>query len=279
MELKSRNKLFGGYSEVYEHASDACACPMTFSFYRPPQAEDGPVPVLYWLSGLTCTQENFTTKAGAQRYAAEQGIALVAPDTSPRGTDLPGEHERYDFGSGAGFYVNATVAPWCEHYRMDDYVTKELPTLVNRELPVLEGRQSVAGHSMGGHGAIVLALRNPGLYRSVSAFSPICAPSQCDWGRGALAGYLGDDESAWHEYDASYLAGHRDDGQALLVDQGADDEFLTGQLQPDRLEAACLASGRKLHLRMHAGYDHSYFFIASFIGEHVAYHARALAAD
>jgi len=279
MELKElkRHRHFEGWTVYYEHESKACGCPMRFSVFLPPLAERRAVPVLYWLSGLTCTEENFTAKAGAQRLAAQHGLMLVAPDTSPRGLDLPGEDESWDFGTGAGFYVNAAQAPWADHYRMYDYVVSELPATVKTHLPAAPGRQSVFGHSMGGHGALVAALRNPDQYRSVSAFSPICAPSQCPWGQKAFSRYLGDDRNAWREYDACALIEDRRTGKPILVEQGADDNFLEEQLMPDKLKAACAAAGVSLTLNIRPGYDHSYFFIASFIDEHIAYHARALA--
>jgi S-formylglutathione hydrolase len=250
---------------------------MTFSVFLPPQASvSSPVPVLYWLSGLTCTDENFVTKAGAQRYATEHGIALVTPDTSPRNVNLPGDDEDYDFGSGAGFYVDATREPWSRHYQMYGYVTAELPALINREFPVDPQRAGIFGHSMGGHGALVIALRNPGVYRSVSAFAPICAPMQVPWGRKAFSRYLGDDEDSWRTYDAVQLILQHGSPLPLLVDQGDADSFLHEQLRPDLLKNACADRGVDLTLRMQPGYDHSYFFIASFVGDHIAYHAERL---
>ncbi len=270
---------FGGQVEVYSHASVACASTMRFAIFRPPQASRSRVPVLYWLSGLTCTEENFTVKAGAQRYAAEHGLMLVAPDTSPRGLGLPGEEDAYDFGTGAGFYVNATQAPWKDHYRMYDYVVEELPALVAAEFPADTDRAGIFGHSMGGHGALVAALRNPDRYRSVSAFSPICAPTLCPWGQKAFSGYLGSDETAWRAYDAHLLVAGAKPGPApILVDQGTADGFLEEQLKPWALEQACREAGYPLTLRLQAGYDHSYYFIASFMGEHIRHHAQALGA-
>jgi S-formylglutathione hydrolase len=233
------------------------------------------VPVLWWLSGLTCTDENFMQKAGAQRLAAELGLAIVCPDTSPRGTELPGEHDSYDLGSGAGFYLNATQAPWSAHYQMYDYVSDELPALVREHLPV-DGRQSIAGHSMGGHGALVCALRNPGRYQSVSAFAPICHPAECLWGIKAFSAYLGEDRNDWVDWDATQLIPGATEQLPLLIDQGTDDEFLGEQLKPGSLEQACIATHHPLELRMQAGYDHSYYFIATFINEHLRHHARAL---
>lgn len=270
-------KEFGGYLNRYEHTSERCQCKMTFSVYLPPQAEVAKVPALYWLSGLTCTDDNARTKAGMQRYAAEHGIALIFPDTSPRGEDVPDEGERYDLGQGAGFYVNATQSPWQAHYQMYDYVTQELPNLIEANLPILENVKSISGHSMGGHGALVCALKDPTAYRSVSAFAPICNPMESAWGKGCFNEYLGDDVRAWQEYDATalILAGEKVD--ELLIDQGTADEFYDeGQLLPENLQAACNEMHQPLTLRMQAGYDHSYHFIASFIGEHVAYHAKKL---
>lgn len=276
LEVVSRNRCFDGEVTRYRHRSRALDCDMVFGAYLPPRAETAPVPVIYWLSGLTCTDENFMQKAGAQRLAAQLGIAIVCPDTSPRGTQLPGEHDDYDFGSGAGFYVNATRAPWDRHYRMYDYVVDELPALVEANLRVTQAR-SIAGHSMGGHGALVCALRNPARYRAVSAFAPICNPCDVPWGRKAFTGYLGNDEQCWREYDAVRLirAGHRPPG-TLLVDQGEADNFLGDQLRPEALEGACAEAGVPLDLGRWPGYDHSYYFIASRIDAHLNHHARAL---
>ena len=247
---------------------------MQFAVYLPPQAESRPCPVLYWLSGLTCTEQNFITKAGAQRYAAEHGVIVVAPDTSPRG-DAVADAEGYDIGKGAGFYVDATQAPWSRHYRMQDYVARELPALIEAHFSATDAR-AISGHSMGGHGALITALRNPGRYRSVSAFSPIVAPSQLPWGQKALAAYLGEDRDAWKAWDACELIATASERLPLLVDQGGADEFLDTQLQPERLRAACDAVGHPLDLRIRAGYDHSYYFIASFIGDHFIFHMRQL---
>ena len=274
IERIEHRACFGGWQDVYEHASDTLDCTMRFAVYLPPQAERARLPVLYWLSGLTCNEQNFITKAGAQRYAAEHGVILVAPDTSPRGDDVP-DADGYDLGKGAGFYVDATQQPWAAHYRMYDYVVRELPALIEANFPATDAR-GISGHSMGGHGALVIALRNPGRYRSVSAFSPIVAPSQVPWGEKALGAYLGDDRSAWAQYDATALIADAPERLALLVEQGEADEFLEGQLRPHLLRAACEAAGHPLELRMRPGYDHSYYFIASFIGEHIAHHARAL---
>ena len=274
MQRIEHRACFGGWQDVYRHHSDVLGCDMTVGVYLPPQAEQGPCPVLYWLSGLTCTEQNFITKAGAQRYAAEHGIILVAPDTSPRGDDVA-DAEGYDLGKGAGFYVNATQQPWARHYRMHDYVAAELPALVEGNFPA-SGARAISGHSMGGHGALTIALRNPGRYRSVSAFSPIVAPSQVPWGEKALAAYLGDDRDAWRQHDACALIAGAGERLPLLVDQGGADEFLDTQLRPQLLQAACEAAGHPLQLRIQPGYDHSYYFVSSFIGEHIAHHAAAL---
>jgi S-formylglutathione hydrolase len=253
---------------------------MRFGVFLPPQAEAGAVPVLYWLSGLTCTEENFIVKAGAQRVAAELGLALVVPDTSPRGLKIPGESESYDFGLGAGFYVDATQAPWSGGYRMYSYVTGELFQLVAAKFPVDSARVGVFGHSMGGHGALTVALKNPGQYKSVSAFAPISSPMRCPWGEKALTGYLGPDRAAWREYDSTALIEKRGwRGPPLLVDQGASDPFLESQLKPALLEEACALAGVALELRLQPGYDHSYFFIATFIEDHLRFHARNLRAS
>lgn len=276
IELLSATKSFGGWLKRYQHRSKVLNCEMIFAIYLPPAAETQTVPLLWWLSGLTCTDENFMQKAGAQRMAAELGMAIVCPDTSPRGTDLTGEHDSYDFGSGAGFYVNATRAPWSQHYRMYDYVTSELPALVNQHFP-LNGKESISGHSMGGHGALICALKNPGRYRSVSAFAPITHPSQCPWGEKAFSGYLGEDRETWKAWDSCELILQLGSDLPLLVDQGEADNFYTaGQLLPEKLQAACQQAGVELNLRMQPGYDHSYFFIASFIDEHLKYHAQHL---
>ncbi len=276
-ELIVSNKCFDGWLKRYKHVSTATGTEMIFAIYLPPQAQTQPVPVLYWLSGLTCTDENFMQKAGAQRIAAELGIAIVAPDTSPRGTDLPGEHDSYDFGSGAGFYVNATEAPWAAHYRMYDYVTDELPALIEQHFPVTDKR-AISGHSMGGHGALICALKNPGRYTSVSAFAPISNPSNCPWGEKALSGYLGEDRETWKDWDSCALIATADEKLPLLVDQGEADDFLAEQLKPEALQAACEAADHPLELRLQPGYDHSYFFIASFIEDHLRHHADALKA-
>lgn len=278
LRLKARYRHFGGWTAFYRHDSQVCQHEMAFSIYLPPQAEQQTCPVLYYLSGLTCTEENFMIKAGAQRLAAEHGLILVAPDTSPRNTGIPGEDERYDFGSGAGFYVNATRLPWARHYRMYDYVADELPALLRAHFPVLAEHESICGHSMGGHGALILHLRNPGRYRSVSAFAPICHPSQGDWGRRALQGYLGDDPQAWMEYDATEIVRRGGSRLPILIDQGLSDEYYPAQLGTADFAQACDEQGVDLRLRLQPEYDHSYYFIATFIADHLAYHAAALQA-
>lgn len=275
MEKIEAIKEFGGWLNRYRHRSQACDCDMSFSVYLPPAAEKEKVPAVYWLSGLTCTDDNFRVKAGAQRYAAELGLALVIPDTSPRGAEVPDVPERYDLGQGAGFYVNATQAPWARHYQMYEYVTLELPALVESALPLTAAR-SITGHSMGGHGALICALKEPGLYRSVSAFAPICHPMACGWGQGCFKAYLGNDRETWVAYDAVRLIEEGAPAIPLLIDQGADDEFLAQQLHPMSLERVCAARQFPLTLRWQDGYDHSYHFIATFIGEHLAYHAAEL---
>jgi S-formylglutathione hydrolase len=283
VERLSRTRSFGGYIERYQHQSVSTGTPMTFGVYLPPQAERHTVPVLYWLSGLTCTDENFMQKAGAQRIAAELGIAIVCPDTSPRGTNLPGEHESYDFGSGAGFYLNATQAPWDKYYRMYDYVQEELPAIIRTHFPVND-KSSISGHSMGGHGALTIALKNPDQYHSVSAFAPICHPVNSPWGEKVFGQYLGDDLAQWQQYDTCLLIEKTTEqviGQPkkkipLFVDQGDADTFLGEQLQPSALQAVCDKHKYPLTLRLQPGYDHSYFFIASFIEDHIRYHAKYL---
>lgn len=274
MQRIESHACFDGRQEVWQHESSVLDCTMRYAVYLPPQARSEACPVLYWLSGLTCSEQNFITKAGAQRYAAEHGLILVAPDTSPRGASVA-DAEGYDLGQGAGFYLNATREPWAAHYRMYDYVVDELPALVDAHFPT-SGARGISGHSMGGHGALTIALKNPGRYRSVSAFSPIVAPSQVPWGEKAFAAYLGDDRDAWREWDAVELVAQARERLPLLIDQGEADEFLATQLKPELLRDACAAAGHPLQLRMRPGYDHSYYFIASFIGEHVAHHAAAL---
>ena len=277
LETLATHRCFGGTQGFYRHQSAETGTHMRFAVFVPPQGLAGPRPVLYFLSGLTCTEENFAAKAGAQRRAAELGLVLVMPDTSPRGTELPGEHDSWDFGSGAGFYVDASEAPWSVNYRMYSYVTRELPAVVAENFPVDESCTGIFGHSMGGHGALVAGLRRPDAYRSVSAFAPIVAPMHCPWGERAFAAYLGPDRNRWRAYDSCALIedGHR--LPALLVDQGLDDPFLASQLLPERLEAACSRAGIALTLRRHAGYDHSYYCIASFVADHLDWHAERLA--
>lgn len=275
----STNKMFGGYQKVYSHESKETKCTMKFGIYLPPQAEEGKkLPVLYWLSGLTCTEQNFITKAGAQKAAAEHGIIIVAPDTSPRGCNIEGETDSYDFGSGAGFYVDATEVKWKTNYRMYSYVTKELPEVVIRNFPACPDKQSIFGHSMGGHGALICALKNPGQYKSVSAFAPISNPVSCPWGLKAFTGYLGDSRENWEEYDACCLVKkYNGPPLSLLVDQGKADNFYTdGQLLPENLVKACAESKMPIIFRLQEGYDHSYYFIATFIEDHIKHHAKAL---
>ena len=275
-QLIKRHRTFAGWTEFYAHTSTSTETPMRFSVYLPPQATTQPVPVVYWLSGLTCTEENFMAKAGAQEHAARLGLMLVAPDTSPRGAEIPGENTSYDFGTGAGFYVNATQPPWSRNYRMYDYIQDELPRLIERHFPAHPTKRAITGHSMGGHGALVLALRNPDRYVSASAFAPIAAPSQSPWGEKAFRGYLGDDRAAWLAYDATALMATTSWRKPTLIDQGTADEYLHDQLKPDQLAHAARTAGVPLELRLQSGYDHSYYFIASFIGEHLAFHARQL---
>jgi S-formylglutathione hydrolase len=271
----SKTKSFDGTVEFYSHASSSTRTDMRFSVFRPPQSQSRRVPVLYWLSGLTCTEENFMAKAGAQRLAAKHGLMLVAPDTSPRGPGVA-EGDSWDLGLGAGFYVNATQPKWAPHYRMFDYIAHELPALVREHFPILGDREGIFGHSMGGHGALVLALRQPGRYLSVSAFAPIVAPMDCPWGVKAFTNYLGDDKALWAEYDTCRLIAHSTKRVPFLVDQGTEDKFLKDQLKPHLLKEACLAADYPLDLRMRDGYDHSYYFIASFMESHIEHHAKAL---
>lgn len=275
MELLSSTKSFGGWLKRYKHTSNTVKGDMVFAIYLPPQAEQQKVPVLYWLSGLTCTDENFMQKAGAQALAAKLGLAIVCPDTSPRGSDYPGEHDSYDFGSAAGFYVNATVEPYAQTYRMYDYVVQELPQVIEAHFPVTADK-SISGHSMGGHGALICALKNPKKYASVSAFAPIVNPMQCPWGEKAFTGYLGDDRQNWVQWDACELIRQTQEKLPLLVDQGDADNFLEEQLKPEALEQVCAEYQHPLTLRRQVGYDHSYFFIASFINDHLRHHAQAL---
>lgn len=274
MEIVDEHRCFGGRQLVYEHDSRTLRCRMRLGVYLPPQVSQRACPVLYWLSGLTCTEQNFVTKAGAQQYAAEHGLILVAPDTSPRGEGVA-DDEAYDLGKGAGFYLDASEEPWAEHYCMYDYVVSEVPELVEGHLPT-NGRASISGHSMGGHGALVVALRNPERFASVSCFAPIVNPMEVPWGQKAFRAYLGEERANWDAYDATRLVADGARPFPILVDQGSADPFLSEQLQPTRFESACHRVGQTLELRNQEGYDHSYFFIASFIGEHIAFHARHL---
>lgn len=279
-QLLSEHACFGGVQRFYEHESREIGLPMRFSVFFPPQATQGPVPAVMYLAGLTCNEETFMVKAGAQRVAAELGLALIAPDTSPRGANVPGEADSWDFGVGAGFYLDASQAPWSRHYRMESYLTAELLPLLTDSLPLDAERIGIFGHSMGGHGALTLALRHPGLFKSLSAFAPICAPTQCPWGQKAFSGYLGADESGWASHDATALMTGLPSAPypgGILIDQGLADKFLAEQLHPHLFEAACASVGQPLTLRRHAGYDHGYYFISTFIGDHLAHHARALA--
>jgi S-formylglutathione hydrolase len=274
METNSENACFGGTQGVYTHASKATGTDMTFGLFLPAEAKDGPVPVLWFLSGLTCTHENAMTKAGAQGWAAEHGIAVVFPDTSPRGEGVA-DDDAFDMGQGAGFYVNATEAPWAKHFKMWDYIAEDLPALIGAEFAVDMERQAITGHSMGGHGALTLAMQLPGRYRSVSAFSPICNPMASDWGRKQLSGYLGADESKWSAHDASLLMRDKGFDGPLLVDTGTSDQFLD-LLRPETLAEAAAKRRQQAILRMQPGYDHSYFFISSFMEDHITFHAEAL---
>jgi S-formylglutathione hydrolase len=276
LEQVSEAACFDGRQLVYRHASTACDCTMQFAVYLPPRAATAPVPAVYWLSGLTCTEENFSVKSGAQRYAAELGLALIIPDTSPRGLDLAGEDEFMNVGTGAGFYLNATQSPWAGHYRMYDYIADELVSVVNDNLPIDAFRKSISGHSMGGHGALTIGIRNADRYRSISAFSPISSTRLSAWGQQALTAYLGEDQSGWGDYDACAVIRSKPSDHRLLVDQGGADPFLD-QLRPDQLQAACEESGQALEYRERPGYDHGYFFVGTFIGEHLRFHANALA--
>jgi S-formylglutathione hydrolase len=278
LTLQNHHACFGGSVRYYSHPSRECGCDMRFAVFIPPQAAAGPVPVLYYLSGLTCSEENFTAKAGAQRYAAEQGLMLVAPDTSPRGVGIVGEDDDWDLGTGAGFYVDATVAPWSAHYRMYSYVTQELPDLITAHFAIQPDRQGIFGHSMGGHGALVCGLRNPHLFKSMSAFAPITAPMQCPWGTKAFSHYLGSDLAQWRQYDASELVQTlADPHRPILIDQGSADPFLAQQqLLPEVFERACQQANQPLTLRQQNGYDHSYYFIATFMADHIHHHAAIL---
>ena len=277
MEQVSLNRCFGGSQAVYSHQSGETKTPMRFSVFTPDHSPGQSLPVLWYLSGLTCTEENFTVKAGAQRYAAEHGLMIIAPDTSPRGANIEGEDESYDFGSGAGFYVDATQPPWDKNYRMYSYITQELPELIFNELDADSSRQGISGHSMGGHGALTIALKNPDTYKSASAFAPICSPSQCPWGHKALGGYIGTEQQSWMQYDAvELIKSGKKVSSPILVDQGKADDFLEEQLKPELLQQACSEHDQALNLRIHDGYDHSYYFIATFMGDHIKHHASVL---
>ncbi|KUJ81079.1 S-formylglutathione hydrolase [Ruegeria profundi] len=277
METLSENACFGGVQGVYRHASSACQCDMTFGLFLPAEAKDGPVPVLWYLSGLTCTHENAMTKAGAQAWAAEQGIAVVFPDTSPRGEGVA-DHEDYDLGQGAGFYVNATQAPWAPHFKMWDYVAEELPGFLKENFPIDGDRQAITGHSMGGHGALTLAMNLPGRFRSVSAFAPISNPTRADWGRKQLSAYLGDDEAAWAKHDAALLMKEKGFDGPILIDTGANDQFID-LLRPEALASAIAERRQQATYRLQPGYDHSYFFVSTFMEDHITFHAEALYGD
>jgi S-formylglutathione hydrolase len=276
LNLVSEHGCFGGVQRFYKHDSTEVRGPMKFSAYLPPQARTGKVPVLFYLSGLTCTEETFPIKAHAQQAASELGVMLIAPDTSPREPRLPGDADSWDFGFSAGFYVDATVAPWSQYYRMYSYVTRELPALIAAELPAAPGATGIFGHSMGGHGALVCALRNPDVYKSVSAFAPIAAPMQCPWGKKAFTNYLGPDTLTWREYDATELVARRPFPAHILIDQGTADQFLVEQLLPGKFSAAAATSGQKLNLRMQPGYDHGYYFMQTFMADHIHHHAQQL---
>jgi S-formylglutathione hydrolase len=279
LEIRAQHSCFGGRLGFYTHTSAATGTPMNFGVYLPPVADTAPVPALYYLAGLTCTEETFLIKAGAIRFAAQHGLALIAPDTSPRGAGIEGEGADWDFGLGAGFYLDATAAPWSAAYRMHTYVTQELPALLEAGFPLMPGRRGIFGHSMGGHGALVIALSQPERWQSVSAFSPICNPVAVPWGEKAFGRYLGADRTAWARYDASLLMRRQPYPGAILVDQGLDDKFLAAQLHPEALEESARASGQRLTVRRHPGYDHSYWFIQTFIADHIAWHAERLLAD
>ena len=279
LQPTAEHACFGGTVGFYKHASEVCGGEMRFAVYEPPQARSGPVPVLYYLSGLTCTEDTFLIKGGAQRLAAELGLMLVVPDTSPRNTGIPREDADWEVGTAAGFYLDATQAPWAPRFQMFSYVTRELPALVGQHFPARLEREGIFGHSMGGHGALVCALRQPGRYRSVSAFAPISAPLRCPWGQKAFRAYLGEDTSAWREWDTTELL--RSAGPhlpPLLVDQGTRDKFLTEQLKPELLREACERTGQRLNLRIHEGYDHGYYFVSTFMEDHLRHHAAALTA-
>ncbi len=277
LNTKSEQKSFAGIQGVYTHASSSTQCEMEFSVYVPEHTAGEKFPVLFYLSGLTCTQDNVTTKSGFQRYASEYRVIIVCPDTSPRGTDFEGEHDNYDFGSGAGFYLNATQQPWSENYRMYDYIVEELPALIAENFPIDTQRMGIFGHSMGGHGALTIGLKNPDKFKTISAFAPIVNPSNCPWGVKAFEGYLGSDTADWQQYDATCLIEQGAKSRhKILIDQGSADNFLEEQLKPEVFQLACQKAGQDLELRMQSGFDHSYFFIGSFIGEHIRFHVGEL---
>jgi S-formylglutathione hydrolase len=277
IETRSNHACFGGEMGFYSHQSSETKTPMNFSIFTPPQAKDGKVPALVYLAGLTCTEETFMIKAGAQKIAADLGLALICPDTSPRGAGIEGEDDSWDFGTGAGFYLDATNAPWSANYRMYSYITKELPALLTQHYPAIEmDRLGLFGHSMGGHGALTIHLKNPDLFKTISAFAPIAAPMRCPWGNKAFSNYLGPDQESWKQYDASELVRTRGDGPAILIDQGLADGFLEQELHPHHFEAACAKAGRAVTVRRHEGYDHGYYFIASFMEDHLRHHAAGL---
>jgi S-formylglutathione hydrolase len=277
IETRASHACFGGEVGFYTHQSAETKTPMNFSIFTPPQAKDGKVPALVYLAGLTCTEETFMMKAGAQKVAAELGLALICPDTSPRGAGIEGEDDDWDFGTAAGFYLDATAAPWSTHYRMYSYITKELPALLTEHYPTIDmDRFGLFGHSMGGHGALTIHLKNPDLFKTVSAFAPIAAPMRCPWGNRAFSNYLGPDQETWKQYDASELVRTSGDGPAILIDQGLADGFLEQELHPHHFEAACAEAGRAVTVRRHEGYDHGYYFVASFVEDHLRHHAAGL---
>ena len=276
MEIFSSSRSFGGWTKMFSHSSNSCNGIMKFSIYLPPQADKCQVPVLYWLSGLTCTHENFITKAGAQKFASELGLMIVVPDTSPRESGIEGEDEDYDLGTGAGFYINATQEKWSTHYRMEDYIIHELPKVIEGHFPAKKDTKGIFGHSMGGHGALTLALKYPQKFRSVSAFAPICAPSQCPWGKKAFTAYFGDNKEDWLKHDANELMKTSSLNIPMLIDQGSEDEFLEKELNFKKFEVTCSSKNYPSTFRMQKGYDHSYFFIASFIEDHIRFHAKEL---
>lgn len=276
LQIRSKHQCFGGIQGFYQHDSQTIGLPMRFSVYQPPKASNEPVPVLFFLAGLTCTEETFMIKAGAQRLAAEYGLMLVTMDTSPRQTGITGEDDDWDFGTGAGFYLDATQAPWSNYYRMESYVTQELRDIILSQFPADPDHTGIFGHSMGGHGALTLTLRHPGMYQSVSAFAPITSPMHCPWGQKAFRFYLGNNPENWQRHDAATLIEIGNQAPEILIDQGLNDPFLTEQLHPDRFETTCRKAGQKLTLRRHASYDHSYYFISTFLADHLKHHQRFL---